>query len=85
VGVDHFHAVLGGIAGFALAGLLVGLSDAVSLIALLAALCAAGAREGAILAGRSDAEVRRLTAAGFFLGVFAAVVLLVLAALGFLE
>jgi hypothetical protein len=85
VNADHFIALLGGLVGFALAGLLTGVSEAVSLVALLAALCAAAAREAAILARRPDHDVRRLTAVGFFGGFVAGATTLVLAAIGVLE
>jgi hypothetical protein len=82
---DHISALVGGLAGVALASLVAGISEAVGLVALLAALCAAGGREAAILARRSEPEVRRLTATGFFIGLGFGVVMLVVAAVGVIK
>jgi hypothetical protein len=71
-------ALTGGLLGFVVGGSIAGVSDVLTLVALITGLSAATAREAAVLADRSEADVKRAAAIGFFSGL-----LICLLALGF--
>jgi hypothetical protein len=75
-------AVISGLLGFALGGLFVdGVVSILGVIVLITGLFAAAAREGAVLAGRSEKQTKRITAIGFYLGLAVSVLVLVIDAI----
>jgi 4-hydroxybenzoate polyprenyltransferase len=67
-------------AGFALliGGIVSAIGDALGFVAVVTAACAGTARYSAVLLRRDQAQIERVTARGFFIGVLLSAALLVI-------